>query len=142
MTLFWQAKIWGLLHDPVLKALHNTGRGSNSCWKDLRVMEQWRENHGNPEESYLKYILLADYITSASDRSAIGSLSESINYAPKNQSDQGLEIRHLLSGKSQDWKLQNSDHEKLINASNRADHLNEIEKSYLIVKLLILRITN
>ena len=128
MTLFWQAKIWGLLHDPVLKALHNTGRGSNSCWKDLRVMEQWRENHGNPEESYLKYILLADYITSASDRSAIGSLSESINYAPKNQSDQGLEIRHLLSGKSQDWKLQNSDHETLINASNRANYLNEIEE--------------
>jgi CRISPR-associated protein Cmr2 len=132
MTLFWQAKIWGLLHDPVLKALHcNTGRGSNSCWKELRVMEQWRQNNWNPEESqgtFFKHILLADYITSASDRSAIGSLSESINYAPKNQSDQGLEIRHLLSGKSQDWKLQNSDHEKLINASNRADHLNEIEK--------------
>ena len=128
MTLFWQAKIWGLLHDPVLKALHNTGRGSNSCWKDLRVMEQWRENHGNPEESYLKYILLADYITSASDRSAIGSLSETVNYAPENQSNQGLEIRHLLSGKSQDWKLQNSDHETLINASNRANYLNEIEE--------------
>ncbi|MEG4803592.1 type III-B CRISPR-associated protein Cas10/Cmr2 [Microcoleus sp. ARI1-B5] len=131
MSEFWKAKIWGLLHDPVLKALHfNTGRGGNSFWQDLAVMQEWRENNWNPEESTgtaLKHIHLADYITSASDRAAIGSLSESINYAPKNNSDKGLELFHLLSSEPLDFKL--SQHENLIKASNRANYLNEIEQS-------------
>jgi len=131
MSEFWKAKIWGLLHDPVLKALHfNTGRGGNSFWQHLAVMQEWRENNWNPEESTgtaLKHIHLADYITSASDRAAIGSLSESINYVPKNNSDKGLELFHLLSGAPLDFKL--SQHEHLIQASNRANYLNEIEQS-------------
>jgi len=36
----------------------------------------------------------------ASDRAAIGSLDISVNYAPENHPNKGLEIRHLLSGKS------------------------------------------
>ena len=41
---YWRAKIWGLLHDPVLKALHdNTGRGKNSFYKQLEVMKAWVE---------------------------------------------------------------------------------------------------
>ena len=48
---YWQAKIWGLLHDPVLKALHNnTGRGGNSFWQKLEVMQNWVEKGWNPEE--------------------------------------------------------------------------------------------
>lgn len=81
MSIFWQAKIWGLLHDPVLKALHSTGRGGNSYWQSLAVMHDWVENGWNPEESggtAMKHILLADYLTSASG-AAIGSLSTSAN---------------------------------------------------------------
>jgi CRISPR-associated protein Cmr2 len=70
--VFWQAKIWGLLHDPALKALHNnSGRGENSFWQNLDVMRTWRDNGWNPESSggtLLKHIHLADYITSASER--------------------------------------------------------------------------
>lgn len=130
MSHFWQAKIWGLLHDPALKALHfNTGRGLNSFWQDLAVMQEWRENDWNPEKSTgtaLEHIHLADYITSASDRAAIGSLSESINYAPRNNSDKGLELFHLLSSEPLNFKL--SQHENLIKASNRANYLKEIEQ--------------
>jgi CRISPR-associated protein Cmr2 len=131
MSEFWRAKIWGLLHDPVLKALHfNTGQNLNSFWRDFAVMQQWRENDWNPEESTgtaLKHIHLADHITSASDRAAIGSLSESINYAPRNNLDKGLELFHLLSSEPLDFKL--SQHENLIQASNRANYLNEIEQA-------------
>jgi CRISPR-associated protein Cmr2 len=85
---YWKAKIWGLLHDPALKALHTntTGRGGNSFWRQLEVMKDWVENNWNPEESQrtvLEHIHLADYITSASDRGAIGSVTESINYTDK-----------------------------------------------------------
>lgn len=131
-SLYWQAKIWGLLHDPALKALHfNTGRGENSYWQDLAAMQDWRDNQWNPETSKgtaLKNILLADYIASASDRAAIGSLSESINYAPKTNSDKGLELFHLLSGAPLDFKL--LEHQNLIKASNRADYLNRIEQAF------------
>ena len=42
MTAYWQAKIWGLLHDPVLKALHdNSGRGKEGAWESLTCMEGW-----------------------------------------------------------------------------------------------------
>lgn len=50
---YWQSKIWGLLHDSVLKALHNnSGRGNNSFWRQLGVMsnislEDFLSNLGN-----------------------------------------------------------------------------------------------
>jgi CRISPR-associated protein Cmr2 len=76
---YWQAKIWGILHDPALKALHNNrGRGDNSCWQELALMQSWCENGWNPEKSggkLLEHLHLADFIASASDRAAIGSLS-------------------------------------------------------------------
>ncbi|MFB2967625.1 type III-B CRISPR-associated protein Cas10/Cmr2 [Aerosakkonema sp. BLCC-F183] len=101
---YWQAKIWGLLHDPIFKALHNNdGRGGNSFWQQLEVMQEWKEKSWNPEESgkkILEHIHLADYIASASDRGAIGSVTDSINY---NQN--GLEISHLLSGEKLRWKV-------------------------------------
>jgi CRISPR-associated protein Cmr2 len=122
--VFWQAKIWGLLHDPVLKALHNnSGRGKNSLWSQLAVMQDWTDNNYNPEKStktFFTHIKLADYITSASDRSAIGSLNTSINYG-----EQGLEIRHLLSGEPLNFRLSDPAHQQLI--SDRTNFLNQQE---------------
>ncbi|MBD2278528.1 MAG: type III-B CRISPR-associated protein Cas10/Cmr2 [Dolichospermum sp. DEX189] len=125
---YWRAKIWGLLHDPVLKALHdNTGRGKNSFYKQLEVMKAWVEIGKTPDDSRgkaLANILLADYVASASDRSAIGGTTEFINYDP----EKGLEIRHLLSGAKQDFKV--SFHKELINGK-RADFLSRKEEKLL-----------
>lgn len=108
---YWQSKIWGLLHDPVLKALHNnSGRDSNSFWRDLGVMKPWVENGLNPEESkkkIMEHIKLADYITSASDGGAIGSVTVSIDYQ-----QQGLEVSHLLSGEKLTLKIKQ--HQELL----------------------------
>lgn len=116
---FWQAKIWGLLHDPALKALQdNSGRGGNGFWRDLAVMQDWVENNWNPEESggtALKHIHDADYLASASDRAAIGSLTNSVDYDRN-----GLEITHLLSGKRQLWTMIDSEHDRLFNPNNRS----------------------
>jgi CRISPR-associated protein Cmr2 len=121
---YWQAKIWGLLHDPVFKALHsNAGRGGNSFWRDLEVMKLWGKH--NPEESgkhILKHIKLADYITSASDRAAIGSLTRSVDY-----NEHGLELHHLLSGKELPLKLKDKIHQQVA-SKNRADYLNGKEE--------------
>jgi CRISPR-associated protein Cmr2 len=115
---YWQAKIWGLLHDPNFKPLHdNTGRGGNSFWKQLPIMQDWVENGLNPEDSskkILEHIKLADYITSASDRGAIGSVSSSVNY-----NKNGLEISHLLSGAKQTFKLKGDRHQELLSDRKR-----------------------
>jgi len=112
---YWQAKLWGLLHDPLLKSLHNnqSGRGNNSFWRNLPPMREWHENGWNPEESGKKifeHIRLADLISSASDRAAIGSLTSAVNY---NQT--GLEIRHILSGKPYRLQFEQSQHQQIIN---------------------------
>ncbi|WP_289793230.1 type III-B CRISPR-associated protein Cas10/Cmr2 [Chlorogloeopsis sp. ULAP01] len=121
---YWQAKIWGLLHDPVLKALHNnSGRGRNSFWQQLEVMQPWVEKGWNPETSggkALQHIHQADYIASASDRGAIGSVSASINYAPGNNSEQGLEVSHLLSGAKRNFKIKQ--HSQML-TPNRKNYL-------------------
>ncbi len=131
MSAFWQAKIWGLLHDPALKALHdNTGRGSNSFWQELEVMQDWKDNGWNPETSggiLWQHLHLADYITSASDRGAIGSVSQSVNYAPSYSRNQGLEISHLLSGAKLQFKIKQ--HSELV--SNRLSYLQQKEKRLL-----------
>ena len=129
---YWRAKIWGLLHDPVLKALHdNTGRGKNSFYKQLEVMKAWVEIGKTPDDSRgkaLANILLADHVASASDRSAIGGTTEFINYAEGNNPNKGLEIRHLLSGAKQDFKV--NFHQELINGK-RADFLSTKEEKLL-----------
>ncbi|PLZ11521.1 type III-B CRISPR-associated protein Cas10/Cmr2 [Fischerella thermalis WC114] len=129
---YWRAKIWGLLHDPVLKALHsNSGRGKNSFWPKLEVMKPWVEKSWNPEESSgkaLKHIKLADYIASASDRGAIGSVSASINYGQGNNSEQGLEIFHLLSGAKRNFKIKQ--HSQML-AANRKNYLEFKEQKLL-----------
>lgn len=127
--LFWQAKIWGLLHDPVLKALHNnSGRGGNSFWRDLVVMQDWVQNDWDPEKKSgeaWKHIHLADYIASASDRGAIGSLAVSINYG-----EQGLETRHLLSAKPHYLRVSDMAHTKLTEPK-RSNFLTELEGTLL-----------
>ncbi|MCM1982962.1 type III-B CRISPR-associated protein Cas10/Cmr2 [Lyngbya confervoides] len=124
---YWQAKIWGLLHDPVLKALHsNPGRGQNSFWKDFWVLRDWVDEDSNPETTQRKgfqQIHLADMIASASDRGAIGSLNSSVNY-----SDQGLQIRHLLSGEALELRLQPEFHQ-LSQGKNPTQTLFDLEKS-------------
>lgn len=125
---YWQAKIWGILHEPILKALQNNqfGRGDNSLWQDLEVMQEWKEKGWNPETSgkkILEHIHLADYIASASDRGAIGSLSKSINYAPNHDRNQGLNIAHLLSGEQHHFKLKQ--HSELL--ENRQNYLQQKE---------------
>ncbi len=127
--LFWQAKIWGLLHDPVLKALHdNSGRGGNSFWKKLTVMQDWVNQGWDPESKSGKgwqHIHLADYIASASDRGAVGSLCIPINY-----NDQGLETRHLLSAKPRQLKLVSSAHQKVVQPK-RGDFLARLEDTLI-----------
>ncbi|MFM8306659.1 MAG: type III-B CRISPR-associated protein Cas10/Cmr2, partial [Microcystis aeruginosa] len=61
------------------------------------------------------------YITSGSDRAAISSLTQFVNYDQQT----GLELRHLLSGEPLDLKLANTTHQKI--ASNRTDYLKEQE---------------
>jgi CRISPR-associated protein Cmr2 len=129
--IYWQAKIWGLLHDPALKALHhNSGRGGNSFWRNLAVMKDWVEESQDPEQSVakaLKQIHLADLIASASDRGAIGSLSTSINYGSSETPQRGLDIFHLLSGARLHLRLSQSQHQALLN-SQRAAYLTQIEQ--------------
>jgi len=127
--IFWQAKIWGLLHDPALKALHdNSGRGGNSFWRDLVVMQDWVQNGWDPEAKSgkaWKHIHLADYIASASDRGAVGSLTTPINY-----NDQGLDTHHLLSATPRQFKLHSDAHQKLMQ-SKRGEFLENLEKTLL-----------
>lgn len=129
---YWRAKIWGLLHDPILKALHNnSGRGKNSFYKQLEVMKPWVETGKTPDQSsgkVLENILLADYIASASDRSALGSVTASINYASGKNPEKGLEITHLLSGAKQEFKIKL--HTELIE-SKRKEYLEKKEEELL-----------
>ncbi len=119
MKPFWQAKIWGLLHDPIYKALQtNAGRGEQSFWKSLDAMADWTDSNFDPEQSQkvlADRIQLADYIASASDRGAIGNLSATVNY-----NSEGLQISHLLSGRLQTLKI--NPHEDLLR--DRATFLN------------------
>lgn len=139
---YWQAKIWGLLHDPALKCLHNnSGRGGEGLWAKLEVMTGWR----SPKESgktILEWIAASDLIASASDRAAIGSLSTSINYAPSSDRNKGLEISHLLSGaKLENWRLPDSEHQQLVKQRDRANYLNEREKNLVTLLPTLIRST-
>lgn len=131
MTVYWQAKIWGLLHDPVLKALHdNSGRGKEGAWNSLSCMQGWvspKENtlKNSPYSTqWLKHIGLCDLISSASDRAAIGRLQNTV----VDYDDKGLEIRHLLSGEPLNFKL-GQWHDSLMRmAKDRGKTLADVEE--------------
>lgn len=102
--LYWQAKNWGLLHDPGLKAL-SQGRdfAREGQWEIFNCMSGWHSPKDKTtldllSRQWLDNIGLCDLIASASDRSTIGRLDpqfSSIKY-----DEAGLQIHHLLSGKS------------------------------------------
>jgi CRISPR-associated protein Cmr2 len=133
MSPFWQSKIWGLLHDPALKALHdNSGRGREGAWQSLACMEGWVSakaksfTQSSYSTQWLKHIGMCDLIASASDRAAIGRLPTTIDY-----NSEGLQIRHLLSGEPQTLKL-GKWHDYLISlGKNRADRLTDVETSLI-----------
>jgi CRISPR-associated protein Cmr2 len=138
MRVFWQSKIWGLLHDPVLKALHgNSGRGTNSLWASLAVMADW--DGLDPEASggkAMQQIKLADLLASASDRGAIGSLSASVDYAGVADRQRGLEIKHLLSGASLEFKVPEQLHQRLIDGQQpRRTVLESIEQALFALQI-------
>jgi len=127
--VFWQAKIWGLLHDPALKALHdNCGRGANGFWQKLAVMDDWVERNWDSEESgkqFFQRLHLADFITSASDRGAIGAAARGVNYG-----EAGIEIAHLLSCKKLRLKLSSEARQRLLQPK-RAEFLQSLEETLL-----------
>jgi len=97
MQLYWQAKIWGLLHDPVFKPLL-TDKSGSGAWKKLAVMQELQNN-----QKLLDYLGNADTIAAASDRMTISKDdSIQVNYG---QGHPGLEISHLLSGAKQQWQI-------------------------------------
>nr|WP_155707138.1 type III-B CRISPR-associated protein Cas10/Cmr2 [Gloeocapsopsis dulcis] len=129
--MYWQAKIWGLLHDPTFKVLFSNEKG-NSSWQKLAVMQDWRDNKQNLTEinsEISNQILIAKQIASASDRAAISSLTNHLNYAPSNNRNFGLEISHLLSGAKQEFKLNASFHNELASQGSRVNYFDQIERT-------------
>ena len=83
MQLYWQAKIWGLLHDPIFKALYdNNGRGGTGWWRQLPAMRDWMDLPADQYQKLVDYVTIADQISSASDRGAIGNLEIIFALAP------------------------------------------------------------
>ena len=122
---YWQAKLWGLLHDPALKALHDaSGRAKEGLWPNLAAMQGWISPKA--EGSPLAQVGDADLVASASDRAAIGHLPVAIDYqlADRGQSlGPGLEMSHLLSGRKRFWQLPEEEHRALQQARSRAEYL-------------------
>lgn len=110
MTLFWQAKIWGLLHTPILKALYldasanSRTEADDHLWRTLPAMQDWLAHDFDPDQSstpLANHLQAADQIASASDRAAIANLDVTVNY-----DDEGLSLTHLLSAESISFKLE------------------------------------
>jgi CRISPR-associated protein Cmr2 len=128
MQLYWQTKIWGLLHDPIFKALYdNNGRGGTGWWESLPAMREWVELPAEQRDKLINYVKLADQISSASDRGAIGNLGISVDYNSK-----GLELSHLLSGAKQDWTT-DPKHQQVaaLSENQRKQYLHEEEQKIL-----------
>ncbi len=118
--IYWQAKIWGLLHDPPLKSLRSiTNFSDEGPWEILDCMADWYSPKAHKSQAaqnprrydnslnthqvkWLDYVAKCDLIASASDRTSIGRLNE----IPVQYQD-GLEITHLLSGESQTISFEN-----------------------------------
>jgi CRISPR-associated protein Cmr2 len=130
MQLYWQAKIWGLLHDPIFKALHdNNGRGGAGWWKSLPPMQEWVELPPEQRDKLVNYVKLADQISSASDRGAIGNLGINVDY-----NTDGLEISHLLSGAKQlSWQTKPARHQQVsaLSGDRRKKYLDDEAETIL-----------
>ena len=97
MSVFWQAKIWGLLHDPQLKSLYRH-KNQEGIWQEV-LRELGNDSPGELQ----KQIKLADFIAAASDRPAWDQekYRGSVDYQAT-----GLSIKHLLSGAPQRLKIE------------------------------------
>lgn len=132
--VFWQAKIWGLLHNPALTVLYETAEPSQQLdWQTLPVMQDWQAQGWDPATSTqptLRRIGLARAIAAASDRAALSNLSTGVSYASSShgeafsQNDSGLEIAHLLSGAKQPFQVKQ--HQQLLKQPSRADYLDNL----------------
>ena len=92
-TAFWQAKIWGLLHDPLLKSLYKR-KDQEGIWEE--VLRQL----GNQDPSSLeKQVGIADFIAAASDRPSWDQDNKRGHVDYKHAD--GLHVSHLLSGNPQ-----------------------------------------
>lgn len=116
MRLYWQSKIFALLHDPVFKPFY-TDKSIEGLWRKLAVMQDFQDIPSS--EKLLAYLKNADQISAASDRASINSIKTKISY----DHQQGLEISHLLSGAKQHIRM--GDHQVLI--SKEQDLFNAIE---------------
>ncbi len=97
MSAFWQAKVWGLLHDPQLKSLYRN-KSQEGIWQEVL------RHLGNDTPNDLqRQVRLADFIAAASDRPSWDQ--EGIRGCVDYQ-DIGLSIRHLLSGSPQRLKIE------------------------------------
>ncbi len=139
--IYWQAKIWGLLHDPALKSL-SSGKGfaREGQWDLLKCMEGWKSpKQKGPsrgefqlQSEWLKYVGLCDLISSASDRSTIGRLDPSFS-AVTYKEDKGLQIRHLLSGEpldiflNKEWQKEVKDKKQAFLEEQETAFLNQIK---------------
>lgn len=83
VSQFWQAKLWGLLHDPLLKGLY-ADKASEGHWQNL--VDPFKPSG---------YCKQADWIAAASDRPAWDRAG---TYGAVNYQARGLEVSHLLSG--------------------------------------------
>jgi CRISPR-associated protein Cmr2 len=130
MQLYWQAKIWGLLHDPIFKALYdNNGRGGTGWWDKLPAMREWVDLPPEQKDKLINYVKLADQISSASDRGAIGNLEIPVDY-----NTSGLELSHLLSGAKQpSWQTKPDRHQQVadLRGERRKQYLQEEEQRIL-----------
>jgi CRISPR-associated protein Cmr2 len=133
MSTFWQAKIWGLMHDPVLKSLHRD-MSREGGWEQLQCMEGWKSpkepathSQTNLNGTWLKYVGLCDLIAAASDRTTVGRLPP--EHSAVLYGSQGLQLRHLLSGKAQTLILEQW-HNRIIDR-DRAEFLNWVEQTAL-----------
>ncbi|AFY77563.1 CRISPR-associated protein [Pleurocapsa sp. PCC 7327] len=130
---YWQAKIWGLLHDPGLKALsHSQDLGREGQWAILRCMQGWQSPKDKSavdslNRRWLDYVGLCDLIASASDRSTIGRLAP--QYSAISYQENGLQIHHLLSGKAQ--KLQICQWHERLQQGKRKEFLEQKELEVL-----------
>lgn len=141
--IYWQSKIWGLLHDPALKALARSGKdfAREGQWDLLACMDGWKSPKANGKTSgesnlqgnWLKYVGLCDLIASSSDRSTIGRLDPSYSSVMYNQ-EKGLQISHLLSGNrellikiNQQWEQELSQKKRQFLEEKEVEFLKEIQ---------------
>jgi CRISPR-associated protein Cmr2 len=101
--LFWQAKIWAMLHAPALKVLEGTQANQNSPdWLNWAAMAGWPSATDDAKvynSAAFQQVQQAHLIAAASDRGALSNLPS--NPASIADTVAALNISHLFSGAQQ-----------------------------------------